>query len=429
VTGRIAAWFLAVLFLVTVAVVLPLGVLDTHRLRAEFRAGAYTAARALAAVSEEHLDDRIGVAELPKVLARYVAHGDGVTVLNRTHKPVAHLGASVANADDRLVIRVPVGPSTDPHGTIVLSRPESGVEQRVSALWLVLGGAAVVTLLAGALVGRYLGRWIATPLRSLITAAEGIGAGSVTARADADAGPPQVREVASAFNEMADRVSALLAAQAAMTADVSHQLRTPLAALRLRLDLLADEVNDELRPEVAGMISETTRLSRLVDGLLAVARADGAVAAPRPVDVSSVCAERIGSWEPLAAERGIALELNDGRQCLARSTPGHLEQILDNLLANALDALQPGGTVRIDAEPQADAAVVRVVDDGPGMTADMRAHAFDRFVTDRRGDGGTGLGLAIVGRLVAADHGRAELRETDGGGLTVEVQLPVARDS
>ena len=428
-TGRIAAWFLAVLFLVTAAVVLPLGILDTHRLRAEFRAGANTAARALAAVSEEHLDDRVGTAQLPGVLARYVAAGDGVSVIDRTGATVAHLGASVAAADDRLVVRVPVGPSTDPHGTVLFSRSETAVERRVTALWLILLGAAVVTLLAGAVVGRFLGRWIATPLRSLITAAEGIGAGSVTARADAEAGPPQVREVASAFNEMADRVSALLAAQAAMTADVSHQLRTPLAALRLRLDLLADEVGDELRPEVAGMISETTRLSRLVDGLLAVARADGAVAAPRPVDVSAVCAERISSWEPLAAERGIALELNDGKTCLARSTPGHLEQILDNLLANALDALQPGGTVRIDAEPQADGALVRVVDDGPGMTPDMRAHAFDRFVTDRRGDGGTGLGLAIVGRLVAADHGHAELRETKGGGLTVEVQLPAARES
>lgn len=427
-TGRIAAWFLAVLFLVTAAVVVPLGVLDTHRLRAEFRAGATTAARALAAVSEEHLDDQAGSADLPTVLAPYVADGDGVVVLDRAGKTVAHLGSSVGPADDRLLLRVPIGPSTDRHGTVVFARSEAGVERRVAALWLLLGGAAAVTLLVGALVGRYLGRWIATPLRSLIVAAEGIGAGSVTARADADAGPPQVREVASAFNEMADRVSMLLAAQAAMTADVSHQLRTPLAALRLRLDLLADEVGNKLRPEVAGMISETSRLSRLVDGLLAVASADGTIAALEPVDVSAVCAERIDSWEPLAAERGIVLELSSGKRCLAHSTPGHLEQILDNLLANALDSLHPGGTVRIDAETHPNVTLLRVSDNGPGMTPEMRAHAFDRFVTDRRGEGGTGLGLAIVGRLVAADHGRAELSETDGGGLTVDVFLPAAPD-
>jgi signal transduction histidine kinase len=70
---------------------------------------------------------------------------------------------------------------------------------------------------------------------------------------------------------------------------------------------------------------------------------------------------------------------------------------------------------------------LRIADDGPGMSAALREHAFDRFVTDRRGDGGTGLGLAIVGRLVAADHGTAELSETPGGGLTVELRLPGAR--
>ena len=166
-----------------------------------------------------------------------------------------------------------------------------------------------------------------------------VGAGDVAARAEADAGPAQVREVATAFNEMADRVSSLLDAQSMMTADVSHQLRTPLAALRLRLDLLVDEVPDELQPEVVGMISETTRLSRLVDGLLAVAQADATVSAPQPVDVGAVCADRISSWEPLASERGIRLELTADQRCFALATPGHLEQVLDNALANALDAL------------------------------------------------------------------------------------------
>jgi signal transduction histidine kinase len=292
---------------------------------------------------------------------------------------------------------------------------------------LFLGGAAALALLVGTVVGRLLGRWIGTPLRSLTTAAEGVGDGSVTARADAAVGPPQVREVASAFNAMADRVTSLLDAQAVMIADVSHQLRTPLAAMRLRLDLLADEVDTELRGEVQGMIAETSRLSRLVDGLLAVARADAAVATPRTIDVVAVCAERVASWEPLAAERGIRLGLGNGGPGAARVTPGHLEQILDNALANALDALGDGGTVRVDVTHDSDGeCTLLVADDGPGMDTDMRAHAFDRFVTDRRGDGGTGLGLAIVGRLVASDHGRARLRETDGGGLTVEIRLPAA---
>jgi len=423
-TRRITAAFLAVLFAVIAVIVVPLGAIDTHRLRSDFRREAFTSAHALAAVSEERLDDHRSDPQLPVLLARSAQRGDGVVVLDRAGQVLTSLGRSVLPGEDRLIVRVPVGDESNPVGTVVLSRDEGPVENRLRALWLLLGGAAVLALVVGAVVGVLLGRWIATPLRSLVTAAEGVGAGSLTARAETDTGPSQVREVAAAFNEMADRVNSLLDAQAMMTADVSHQLRTPLAALRLRLDLLGDEVDEEQRREVSGMIAETSRLSRLVDGLLAVARAEAAVASPRTVDVAAVCAERVGSWEPLAAERGIRLELRNGAHSPARITPGHLEQILDNVLANALDALPAGGTVRLDVVRSETATTVRIADDGPGMDPALREHAFDRFVTDRRGDGGTGLGLAIVGRLVAADHGSAELLETDGGGLTVEITLP-----
>jgi signal transduction histidine kinase len=425
-TRRITVAFLAVLFAVIVVIVVPLGAIDTHRLRSDFRRAASTSANALAAVSEERLDDRHADPQLPALLARSAQRGDGVVVLDRAGHEVASLGPSVHPADDRLVVRVSVGDATSPVGTVVLSRAEGPVEDRVHTLWLLLGGAALLALVVGALVGRLLGRWIATPLRSLVVAAEGVGAGSLSARAEADAGPPQVREVGAAFNAMADRVTSLLEAQTMMTADVSHQLRTPLAALRLRLDLLGDEVDEALRPEVSGMIAEISRLSRLVDGLLAVAGAEAAVASPRTVDVAAVCAERVGSWEPLAAERGIRLNLRNGVHSPTRITPGHLEQILDNVLANALDALPAGGTIRLDVTASDTTTTLRIADDGPGMDPELREHAFDRFVTDRRGDGGTGLGLAIVGRLVAADHGNAELLETDGGGLTVEITLPAA---
>jgi signal transduction histidine kinase len=427
-TRRITAAFLSVLFAVIAVIIVPLAAIDTHRLRSDFRHDALTSAHALAAVSEERLDDRRFDPQLHALLARSAQRGDGVAVLDRAGRQVASLGPPVQPTRDRLVVRVPVGDPSHPVGTVVLSRDEGPVDGRLHTMWLLLGGAALLALVVGALVGRLLGRWIAMPLRSLVAAAEGVGAGSLTARAEAEAGPPQVREVATAFNKMADRVTSLLDAQAMMTADVSHQLRTPLAALRLRLDLLADEVEEALRPEVTGMIAEISRLNRLVDGLLAVASAEAVVASPRSVDVAAVCAERVSSWEPLAAERGIRLALCNRAHSVARITPGHLEQILDNLLANALDALPAGGTVRLDVAPSETTTTLRIADDGLGMNPELRKHAFDRFVTDRHGDGGTGLGLAIVGRLVAADHGTAELLETDGGGLTVEITLPTATD-
>jgi signal transduction histidine kinase len=424
-TRRITAAFLGVLFVFLAIVVVPLGLIDTRRIHADFRDATTTTAQALAAVAEEHVDDGRG-GSLRIALSRSMKPGDGVLVRDRTGRAVARVGVSVAPGDDREVVAVPIGPAAHPAGALVFSRDEEPAEARVRTLWLLLSGAAVLALGIGAVVAWLLGRWIATPLRSLIRAAGSVGAGDVAARADAADGPAQVRDVAAAFNEMADRVSGLLDAQASMTADVSHQLRTPLAALRLRLDLLVDEVPDDQRPEVVGMISETARLSRLVDGLLAVAQADAAIAAPRSVDVGAVCAERISSWEPLAAERGIRLDLATGRRCLARATPGHLEQILDNALANALDALPAGGTVKLEVAKTPADVHVRIADDGPGMSELLRERAFDRFVTDRRGDGGTGLGLAIVGRLIAADHGSVELLDTDGGGLTLLVRLPAA---
>jgi signal transduction histidine kinase len=179
------------------------------------------------------------------------------------------------------------------------------------------------------------------------------------------------------------------------------------------------------------MITETARLARLADGLLAVARAEAVAPAPEPSDVGAVAAERVAAWQPIAAERGLVLKLVRSRTARALITPGHLEQALDNVLANAVEAVGDGGRVTVtvenaDAGRAAREVVVRVADDGPGMPEELRARAFERFVADRATGGGTGLGLAIAGRLVAADHGSALLRETPGGGLTVEFFLPVA---
>jgi signal transduction histidine kinase len=209
-------------------------------------------------------------------------------------------------------------------------------------------------------------------------------------------------------------------------ADVSHQLRTPLAALRLRLDLLAQDVDEQTASELAGAQEEIARLSRLVNGLLAVARAENITAAPVLVAVGSVIASRVAAWRPAAEERDIAL-VAAVEPVVARLGDGHLEQILDNLIANALDALPVGGTIRIGCVAFADRAVITVADDGPGMPGQQQKLAFRRFAT---GDaGGIGLGLAIVDRLAVANGGSATLSDTPSGGLTVTIDLPsAARD-
>ena len=435
-TRRILLGFLGVLVVVIVAVVVPLGIAVSSQQTSDFRAATQDAARAVSAVAEEHLDDNAPLSGLRTVVGRFVAGGDRIAVLGADGRVIAQGGqpipASVRTAavagrplpgiHDAVVAETPIGDADRHLGVAVLVRDADRLNHRHLVLWSTLLLAGVATLIVGALVGWSLGRWITRPLISLVHAAHGVGLGDTTARADETHGPPQVREVGASFNEMADRVTALLDAQRAMTAEVSHQLRTPLASLRLRLELLAGELDAEQADDVTAIVDETNRLARLVDGLLAVARAEASPSTPEPIDLAELAEGRVEAWRPVAAERGIALDLQ-AHAGTALVTPGHAEQILDNLLDNAIEATTGGGRIVVAAQPTAGGVAVSVADNGPGMTAERRAHALDRFVTSRGGEGGTGLGLAIVNRLVTADRGRIELSETAGGGLTVTVTL------
>lgn len=443
-TRRILASFLAVLVVVIVAIIVPLGLIVTAQQRHDFTNSARAAARSLATLAEEQLDDHASLAALPRLLTAATDHGDRVAVLDHAGTVVATTaqpppGAVVAAvragrprpaAAGQVVVTAAVGDGSRALGTIVLARGTGSLGDRARALWLALSGAALLALVVGAAVGWSLGRWISRPLRSLIAAAHGIGTGHPLARADQSAGPVEVRDVAHAFNDMADRVSTLLGNQRGMTAEVSHQLRTPLAALRLRLELLADDTdNEDTRAEANAMLAEINRLTRLVDGLLAIARAEATESAPTPTDVEKIVTERLEAWEPVATERRIALEhRRPAEPVVAALTPGHLEQILDNLLANAIEAIPPGGRITVTTTRDGDHPVLRIDDTGPGMTEQQRAHAFDPYTTDRGGQGGTGLGLAIVARLVAADHGTASLHPASGGGTRVEIKMCPAAD-
>jgi signal transduction histidine kinase len=207
-------------------------------------------------------------------------------------------------------------------------------------------------------------------------------------------------------------------------ADVSHQLRTPMAALRLRLDMLSADAGEAAAADFAAAQQEIARLSRLVDGLLAVARAENAVPRPVAVRVDQVVADRLDAWTPVAQERGVRLTARCRPGLTAHLGPGDLEQVLDNLLANALDALQEGGHITVDGLARHGRVILTVADDGPGMSRAAREQAFHRFSSP--GSSGTGLGLAIVHRLLTANGGSVRLGDSPQGGLTVRLELPSA---
>jgi signal transduction histidine kinase len=170
-----------------------------------------------------------------------------------------------------------------------------------------------------------------------------------------------------------------------------------------------------------------------VDGLLAVARAEHTEPAPVSVDLAQLVVDRVAIWSPLAQERHIRLVASSGPANVA-ATAGHLEQVLDNLLANALDVTPAEGLITVSTRRHHQRVRLEVIDSGPGMTPAQRAQAFRRFWTQptdspsRDSSSGSGLGLAIVYRLITVDGGTIQLTNVPGLGLAVQIDLHPADD-
>lgn len=322
-----------------------------------------------------------------------------------------------------LYVAVPVASAGRVRGAVRITYPTSSVDTRIRRYWLVLAAIAGIVLAVAAAIGFRLAAFVVRPLDRLQRAAGALGSGDLAARAPQDEGPPEVRTLAATFNEMAGRLEQLLRLQEEFVADASHQLRTPLTALRLRLENLGRDVAPPGEGELAAALAEVERLANLVDALLALARADaGAVPAGR-VNLSQLVHERIDAWSALAEERGVRLAGRTDGGATARAGEERVRQVLDNLVENAVEVSPPGGAVTIAIHEAAPWVEVRVRDEGPGMTAEERRRAFDRFWRGRGGEG-SGLGLAIVRRLVEVDGGTVELRGDRGEGLEAVVRLP-----
>lgn len=444
---RITLTVIALVVVLLGIVAVPLGLHVANEDRNDFTKQTAAEAATIASVAEEHLDDQASGAPLAQIVAGVRRHGDQVAVYQPSGQPlagaspVAGVSSGLINSaltgtvsyssasSDRLLVVTPVvrDESQATIGAVALSRSTEPLDHRIRALWAWLALASAVGLLAAALTATALARWVSNPLSVLESAARRLGAGELAARSPAEAGPREVRRLAGTFNMMAGRLDALVTGHQAMMADVSHQLRTPLAALRLRLDVLALAAPAPLADELAGAQGEVARLSRMVDGLLAVARAENVTSAPVRVQADAVIEDRVAVWLPAAEEKPATLEARAAGPLTARLGEGHLEQILDNLLANALEAVPAGGRIEVSGCQAGSLVRVTVVDDGPGMSLAERRAALRRYVTAT--PGGTGLGLAIVHRLVTSDGGTIALSDTPGGGLTVTLELPaVARE-
>jgi signal transduction histidine kinase len=462
VTRRIAIALVLLTAAILVAAVVPLALGAIAHERDSYIEDTARSARSIAIIAEERLGDHTSDPGLTTALRAAARSHDELLVLNKqgaqvvsqgvpkdSYKKIAaeaaeQNGASTELTKDRVIAVDTVWGdgkvNSIPIGTVVLERPTGPLNQNIANLWLYLIALAGGAMAAAVLVAIYFARWVSRPLARLDTAARRIADGDLTVRARAGYGPPELRRMAATFNMMAGRLEALVHGHRAMVADASHQLRTPLTALRLRLDLLAADSPPAAAAELAGAQEEIARLSRLVDGLLATTRAEAVTEQLENTDVLATVTERVAAWQPVADGHDVKLVVEEGEGAGGSGASGsahgrrvalgagHLEQILDNLIDNAIEALGTqgpggaGGTILIRAEANDSSTVLTVADDGPGMTAQERSRAFLRYTTGSQN--GTGLGLAIVHRLVTANGGAIRLADTPGGGLTVVLEFP-----
>jgi signal transduction histidine kinase len=429
-TRRIALALVLLTAAVLIAAVVPLALGAIAHERDAFVQDTVTTANSIASLAKETLENHGDGRALSAAMHDAEHNGDEVLVLNRGGYPVPELsrGEPVNPAWHRLQAEAAGqnGPATEltknavivvetilgsgklsgtQIGTVVFERPTTVLNQNIADLWLYLSALGGGALVAAVLVAIYLARWVSRPLARLDAAAGKIADGDLTVRTQPGYGPPELRRMAATFNMMAGR-----------------------------LDLLATDAAPATAAELAGAQEEIARLSRLVDGLLATARAEALTEQLETIDVVEAVAERVSAWQPVADGHDVKLITDvggdsrrdgGGDQPMVALGAGHLEQILDNLIDNAIGAIGAagagGGTVRISVVNGENGPTLTVADDGPGMTPQERSRAFLRFTTGSQN--GTGLGLAIVHRLVTANGGAIRLADTPGGGLTVEIEF------
>jgi signal transduction histidine kinase len=311
-------------------------------------------------------------------------------------------------------------------GAIVFEVPTDAVRTDVMARIAELAGAGLAVLLLTTVLGALpLARWVLRPVEALNATAGRLAAGDLGARASERGGPPELRGLARAFNQTADSLVAALQRQRAFVADASHQLRNPLATMRLRVEALAGKVDGGGERDLRLALSESDRLAGTVDRLLELARAEATAADRVDFDVVSLAQERLGAWTPALAASDNAVRVDAPAEAISRSSPEAVEYALDVVLDNARK-FAPGAAIDVAIDVHDGGIELVVRDHGQGLGASDLVRIGERFwrSADHHGVPGTGLGLATARVLLEGAGATMDVDVADPG-LVVRLRLPV----
>lgn len=457
---------LLVLMIYSTVVVLALSVplaLLVGRERAQ-RFGENRAAAASFFAELSSREDESGVARIRESLQRYNSlYDEGVAVVDRTGGVRAESGLdmqrvdvqqAVAGAlrnqrgdlpsslapwsDSSVLIAAPVGGGTQVDGAVVLEASTDSARRDVAIAWVVIAVGAMLILATVAVIAVALSRWVVRPLSALSSRVHSFGdkfhdqvsvEESHRLEPVPYVGPPEVRELSSAFEAMADDVEAATAAQRRLVADTAHALRNPLAALRIRMDVLGMRVPDSATDAHLRTTLEVDRLSSVVEDLLVLAAAETpASTRSSGCDLGAVVADRVEFWSSTIIVAGMTVHVSEpdaDADCRVAMSEDDLTRILDALLSNATKYAGSGSGIEIDYRSSDTDVTMWLSDNGPGVPADELGKVVDRFyrASGSHGDG-TGLGLSIVHALTERAGGSLRVMERRPVGLRIELRLP-----
>lgn len=399
----------------------PLGLVEAARVRSDQTSRLEREADSVAGA----IDDRLEAHQplLAASLSRFVRTGHRVVITERTGKRLS-VGSSFAGP----VMRAHSGSARG--ASVIAEAPESDSGDRVRRAWLLIVALAVGGVAAAVALAFIQARRLARPLESLAGSSARLGEGDFSVRAGRFA-IPEVDALAHVLDLTAERVARLVAREREFSANASHQLRTPLTGLKLRLEAARDGSTDPAVDEqLAAAEVETERLARLLTGLLTLARAgESSPAQDAPiVSLAEVAETAYARWRATAEREGRALELRPGQAAEVGAAEEDAASALDNLVENALRYSPARTAVTIEYGVDGREGWIRVLDEGPGVSPEEAEHVFERFARGEAGRGvaGTGLGLAIVRALAERWGGTATLASRPGGGAQAELRLPLA---
>lgn len=293
--------------------------------------------------------------------------------------------------------------------------------------------AVLAAALAGsAALGYRIARHGLRPVAAITATAAHIGSSTLNERIDRRGLPQELETLAATFNAMLDRLEGAFARLRQFSADIAHELRTPVNNLRGQVEVALGKPRspDEYRDILGSSLEECGRLASMIDNLLFLARVENprTAVAREPLDLAAELATVCEFYEAAATEAGVRLTVADGGSVTARLNRPLWQRALANLVANALAHTPAGGTVTLRAWGEAGAARVEVADSGAGIPAEHLPHVFDRFYRAdeaRAWAGGFGLGLAIVRSIVELHGGTVAIRSDIGRGTAVTLTFPV----